>query len=624
MYYCPSFIPNVYKRHDVLIEGLVSALCDAPFYQHKKMLGEILYQLVDQLEHEHAAKVTGLILEMDTTEVLHLLESPTDLRLMVAETMDVLRGVLHDAAKEPMPIKDLASALVNTPTYRRRMILGENLYPLVNKLEHKHAYKVTEMILELDTAEVLYLLESPNELKLVVDEAMDVLRNAFVSALVNAPRYEHKMILAENIYSLVDQMEHTHVDKVTKMILELDTAEVLYLLESPDSLKLAVEEAINYVDAQSFGQVTEPTSNGRPENMVKDTNDMLHMVQESTLQDAEKRVSFATVVVTENTHKKVNFRKVEEDVASNVDYESTIPMSSVVKVNERLSNTIYGYFIGKRVVFPVVENYVYNARGKFGIQKVMMYAKGFYFFKFSSTKGVDDILENGPWMIRQVPIILNTWSPSTSLTKENHSSVPILVKMHDVAMAAFTDDGLSFIASKTRNPLMLDSYTSTMCNESWGRSSYACAMIEVHANVELKESILVAIPKLEGNGYTCETVTGEYEWKPPRCSTCKIFGHMLDQCPHPVKEMPIKKVEGEMDGFQLVKDHQVSKLIEVVFSLDKMASRSKQQGKQPIITANSFSALVDEDINEANIEDWKTVGLSKYVDLESKKKDLRQ
>ncbi|GKB98611.1 ribonuclease H-like domain, reverse transcriptase, RNA-dependent DNA polymerase, partial [Tanacetum coccineum] len=157
---------------------------------------------------------------------------------------------------------------------------------------------------------------------------------------------------------------------------------------------------------------------------------------------------------------------------------------------------------------------------------------------------VDDVLENGPWMIQQVPIILNTWSPSTSLTKETHSSVPIWVKMHDVPMAAFTDDGLSFIASKTRNPLMLDSYTSTMCNESWGRSSYARAMIEVHANVEL-----------EGNGYTCETVTGEYEWKPPRCSTCKIFGHMLDQCPHTVKEiMPIKKVEREMDGFQLLKD----------------------------------------------------------------------
>nr|GFB08377.1 hypothetical protein [Tanacetum cinerariifolium] len=94
--------------------------------------------------------------------------------------------------------------------------------------------------------------------------------------------------------------------------------------------------------------------------MVKDTNEMLHMVQELTLQDAERRVSFATIVVTKNTHKKVNFRKVKEDVASNVDYETTIPMSSVVKVNERLRNTIYGYFFGKRVAFPVIENYVFN------------------------------------------------------------------------------------------------------------------------------------------------------------------------------------------------------------------------------------------------------------------------
>nr|GEU64623.1 hypothetical protein [Tanacetum cinerariifolium] len=200
--------------------------------------------------------------------------------------------------------------------------------------------------------------------------------------------------------------------------------------------------------------------------MVKDTNDMLHMVQESTLQDSEKCVSFATVVVTENTHKKVNFRKVEEDVASNVDYEPTIPMSSVMNVNERLRNTIYGYFIGKRVAFPVVENYVFNVWGKFGIQKVMMNAKGFYFLKFSSMKGVDDVLENGPWMIQQVPNILNKWPPSTSLTKENHSSVPIWVKMHNVPMAAFMDDGLSFIASKT----------------------------------PANESIVVAVLKLEGNG----------------------------------------------------------------------------------------------------------------------------
>lgn len=57
------------------------------------MLGENLYPLVEQLEAEAAAKVTGMLLEMDQTEVLHLLESPEALKLKVAEAMDVLRNV---------------------------------------------------------------------------------------------------------------------------------------------------------------------------------------------------------------------------------------------------------------------------------------------------------------------------------------------------------------------------------------------------------------------------------------------------------------------------------------------------------------------------------------------------
>ena len=57
------------------------------------MLGENLYPLVEQLESENAAKVTGMLLEMDQTEVLHLLESPEALKAKVAEAMEVLRTV---------------------------------------------------------------------------------------------------------------------------------------------------------------------------------------------------------------------------------------------------------------------------------------------------------------------------------------------------------------------------------------------------------------------------------------------------------------------------------------------------------------------------------------------------
>lgn len=59
------------------------------------MLGENLFPLVNNLEHEHAAKVTGMLLEMDQTEVLHLLESPEALKAKVSEAMDVLKNVQH-------------------------------------------------------------------------------------------------------------------------------------------------------------------------------------------------------------------------------------------------------------------------------------------------------------------------------------------------------------------------------------------------------------------------------------------------------------------------------------------------------------------------------------------------
>ena len=74
-------------------------------------------------------------------------------------------------------------------------------------------------------------------------------------------------------------------------------------------------------------------------------------------------------------------------------------------------------------------------------------------------------------------------------------------KLHDVPMAAFSEDGLSLIVTKLGKPVMLDSFTSTMCMESWGRCSFACCLIEVRANDILKESVTMAIPLLDNKGF---------------------------------------------------------------------------------------------------------------------------
>ncbi|KAB1220183.1 Polyadenylate-binding protein 4 [Morella rubra] len=83
------------------IQALATALANATPEQQRTMLGEALYPLVDQLEHESAAKVTGMLLEMDQTEVLHLLESPEALKAKVAEAIEVLRNVAQQQANSP-------------------------------------------------------------------------------------------------------------------------------------------------------------------------------------------------------------------------------------------------------------------------------------------------------------------------------------------------------------------------------------------------------------------------------------------------------------------------------------------------------------------------------------------
>jgi polyadenylate-binding protein len=93
------------------IGALASALANASPNEQRTMLGENLYPLVEQLEPETAAKVTGMLLEMDQTEVLHLLESPDALKAKVAEAMEVLRNVSQQQASGPA--EQLASLSLN-------------------------------------------------------------------------------------------------------------------------------------------------------------------------------------------------------------------------------------------------------------------------------------------------------------------------------------------------------------------------------------------------------------------------------------------------------------------------------------------------------------------------------
>jgi len=51
----------------------ISTLASAPIAEQKQMQGERLYPLVHRMYPELAGKITGMLLEIDNTELLHML-----------------------------------------------------------------------------------------------------------------------------------------------------------------------------------------------------------------------------------------------------------------------------------------------------------------------------------------------------------------------------------------------------------------------------------------------------------------------------------------------------------------------------------------------------------------------
>nr|GEX03922.1 ABC transporter G family member 39-like isoform X1 [Tanacetum cinerariifolium] len=119
-----------------------------------------------------------------------------------------------------------------------------------------------------------------------------------------------------------------------------------------------------------------------------------------------------------------------------------IPIEVVDKISSRFNNTLYGYFLGKRLAFPVVENYFKHAWAKFRIERTMLH-EGFFFFQFATRARMEQ--------------------------KDDIKVAPVWVKIHK------------------------------------GRNTYARALVELEAKKEIVDSLVVAIPYKNREGHSLET-----------------------------------------------------------------------------------------------------------------------
>ncbi|GJT10917.1 hypothetical protein Tco_0857959 [Tanacetum coccineum] len=66
---------------------------------------------------------------------------------------------------------------------------------------------------------------------------------------------------------------------------------------------------------------------------------------------------------------KANLQILESNVLNDADYDVWLPLALIHKLSDRMKNSIYGYFIDKRLALPVVEWFVQNNWEKYGLKK---------------------------------------------------------------------------------------------------------------------------------------------------------------------------------------------------------------------------------------------------------------
>lgn len=66
--------------------------------------------------------------------------------------------------------------LANATPQEQKQILGERLYPMIERMHPTMAGKITGMLLEIENSELLHMIEDPESLKAKVEEAVAVLQ----------------------------------------------------------------------------------------------------------------------------------------------------------------------------------------------------------------------------------------------------------------------------------------------------------------------------------------------------------------------------------------------------------------------------------------------------------------
>ena len=139
------------------------------------------------------------------------------------------------------------------------------------------------------------------------------------------------------------------------------------------------------------------------------------------------------------------------------------------------------------------------------------------------------MVQKGVYFFDNKPFIVKPWNENMDLNTEELVSLPIWVRFPDHDVKYWGSDSLSKLGSMLGIPIKTDKFTR---DKAFLR--YARLLIEM----KLQDNCPAYIDFVNENNVVVRQQV-EYEWKPSKCTFCKMFGHTNEEC----RKKPLPRAE---------------------------------------------------------------------------------
>ncbi|GKA49605.1 RNA-directed DNA polymerase, eukaryota, reverse transcriptase zinc-binding domain protein [Tanacetum coccineum] len=160
----------------------------------------------------------------------------------------------------------------------------------------------------------------------------------------------------------------------------------------------------------------------------------------------------------------------------------------VMEGSRKWALTLCRHFVGCKMSYSELRYNLVRMWGKFGLREIITQS-GVFLFKFRESEGMIYVLENGPSMVSNKPLMVQKWEPDVIIDRSEPKTLPCWIKLHNVPLEAWTIKGISAIASGLGKPVIMDKTTTKMCKGGNGNYGYARVLVEIQVDKEFKDVI---------------------------------------------------------------------------------------------------------------------------------------